>query len=200
MKFYPSALSIILGIVSSTTTNAFLHSPPRTSTLSIRHKRNQQQNKRTLFSDSSADEEAKTLISQLAFYPSDEPLSERIKNVQAEFDNVRSSGIGKFLSDELEAAEKIIQGHAASAESTANDVITKSEEDSEGSGDYLFREGFQAMSDVGKTLAREIWEVRQEFDELKAAKSVEEAVEDVVGADVLVEKSKCCYIGMNIVL
>ena len=55
------------------------------------------------------------------------------------------------------------------------------------------KEGFQAMSNVGKALTREMWEVRQEFDELKAVKSVEEAAEDVVGADVLVEKSKCCY-------
>jgi len=185
MRFCSNTLSIVLGIVlgistiSYTTTYAFLHTLP-SSTISIRHTRL-----------SATDDIDKSLISRLAFYPSDEPLSERLKNVQEAFDDtVRKEGIGKFFSDEFEAANKIIKGNADSATTNADDVITKSIEDSDGDGDYLLREGFQKMSDVGKDLVHELWEVRQEFDELKAAKIVEEAAEDVVSTDVLIEKGE----------
>ena len=185
MRFCSNTLSIVLGIsaVSHTTnTHAFLTLP--SSTISLRHT--------TL---SATDDVDKSLISQLAFYPSDEPLSERLKNVQEAFDDtVRKEGIGKFFSDEFEAANKIIKGNADSATTNANDVISKSIEDSDGDGDYLLREGFQKMGDVGKDLAHELWEVRQEFDELKAAKIVEEAAEDVVSTDVLIEKGEWMYV------
>jgi len=187
MRFCSNTLSIVLGIVlgistiSYTTTYAFLPS----STISIRHT--------TL---SATDDIDKSLISQLAFYPSDEPLSERLKNVQETFDDTRKEGIGKFFSDEFEAANKIIKGNADSATSKANDVISKSIEDSDGDGDYLLREGFMKMSETGKALAHELWEVRQEFDELKAAKIVEEAAEDVVSTDVLIEKGEWIYVFM----
>ena len=174
MRFCSNTLSIVLGIsaISCTTTitHAFLTLPSSTI---------------------ATDDIDKSLISQLAFYPSDEPLSERLKNVQETFDTtVRKEGIGKFFSDEFEAANKIIKGNADSATTKANDVISKSIEDSDGDGDYLLREGFQKMSDVGKDLVHELWEVRQEFDELKAAKIVEEAAEDVVSTDVLIEKGE----------
>jgi len=183
MRFCSDTLSIVLGISAYTTTHAFIHTLLPSSTISIRQT--------TL---SATDDIDKSLISQLAFYPSDEPLSERLKNVQEAFDDtVRKEGIGKFFSDEFEAANKIIKGNADSATSNANDVITKSIEDSDGDGDYLLREGFMKMSETGKALAHELWEVRQEFDELKAAKIVEEAAEDVVSTDVLIEKGEWMY-------
>ena len=192
MRFCSNTLSIVLGIgistisyTTKTNTHAFLHTLP-SSTISLRYT--------TL---SATDDIDKSLISQLAFYPSDEPLSERLKNVQEAFDDaVRKEGIGKFFSDEFEAANKIIKGNADSATSKANDVITKSMEDSDGDGDYLLREGFMKMSETGKALAHELWEVRQEFDELKAAKIVEEAAEDVVSTDVLIEKGEWFHVVM----
>ena len=189
MRFSSNTLSIVLGIstISYTTklnTHAFIHTLLPSSKISIRQT--------TL---SATDDIDKSLISQLAFYPSDEPLSERLKNVQEAFDDtMRKEGIGKFFSDEFEAANKIIKGNADSATTNANDVITKSIEDSDGEGDYLLREGFMKMSETGKALAHELWEVRQEFDELKAAKIVEEAAEDVVSTDVLIEKGEWVYV------
>ena len=182
MRIHSYALSIVLGAAALTSTHAFLHSPPRSSTLSTRNNRNIQHQKSSLSSGESSP--SSSIISQLAFYPSDETLSERLKNVQAEWDNVKKDGIGKFFADELEAAEKIIQGNAADAEKGANDVIEKGEDD------YLLKEGFHNMAETGKKLANEIWEVKHEFDELKAAKIVEEAAEDIVSTDVLVEKGK----------
>mmetsp|Transcript_20155 Transcript_20155/g.43781 ORF Transcript_20155/g.43781 Transcript_20155/m.43781 type:complete len:715 (+) Transcript_20155:116-2260(+) len=177
MKIHSYALTIVLGAHAfSSSTTAFLHSPPRTSTLSVRHNRNNNIQQKTSLSDSSP------IISKLGFYPSDEPLSERLKNVQVEWDNVKKEGIGKFFADELDAAENILQGNAADAENTANDVIEK------GEGDYLLKEGFHNMAETGKMLANEIWEVRQEFDELKAAKIVEEATEGVISTNVVVER------------
>ena len=185
MKIYSYALSIVLCVAS--TSNAFIHAPVRSSTRVQQHTAKRTASTTLLF-ESVYDE--KSLISQLSFYPSDEPLSERIKAVQKEFDHVKESGIGKFLSDELDAAEKVIQNAATAATSSANDVITKSEADAEGNGDYLLKGSFDKMGEAGKALAHEMWEVRQEFDELKAAKIVEEAAEDVVGTDVMIEKGK----------
>ena len=187
MKIYSYALSIVLCVAS--TSNAFLHAPVRSSTRVQQHTAKRTTSTSTSLFDSSLYDE-KSLISQLSFYPSNEPLSERIKAVQKEFDHVKESGIGNFLSDELDAAEKVIQNAATAATSTANDVITKSEADAEGNTDYLLKGGFDKMGEAGKALAHEMWEVRQEFDELKAAKIVEEAAEDVVGTDVMIEKGK----------
>lgn len=188
MKINSYALSIVLGACASSTTLAFLHYPPRTSTLSIRHNnRNEQKQKST--SLLSSEKESSSIITNLAFYPSsDETLSERLKNVQSEWDSVKQEGIGKFFADELESAEKILHGNAADAESAANTAIESSESDG-----YLLKEGFEKMGDVGKMLANEMWEVRQEFDELKAVKIVEEAAEDVVSTDVVVEKGTLKY-------
>ena len=86
--------------------------------------------------------------------------------------NVNKQGIGKFLSDELEAAERIVRG-AQSAEENAESVI------SQGEDDYLLKEGFHSMAETGKRLVDEIWEIRHEIDEVKAAKIVEEAAEKV---------------------
>ena len=184
MKIDSSALTIVLGTcVFSSSTTAFLHSPPRTSILSIRRNCHNNPQKKTSLSES--EDETPSLISQLGFYPSDESLSDRLKNVQAEWDNVKKEGIGKFFSDELDAAEKIIQGNADNAERGAADVIEKGESD-----DYLLKDGFHGMVEGGKKLASEMMEVRQEFDELKAAKIVEEAAEGVVSTTVLVEKGK----------
>mmetsp|Transcript_6778 Transcript_6778/g.11861 ORF Transcript_6778/g.11861 Transcript_6778/m.11861 type:complete len:706 (+) Transcript_6778:147-2264(+) len=184
MKIHSSALSIVLGTCAfSSSTTAFLHSPPRTSILSIRRNRDTNPQKKTSLSES--EDETPSLISQLGFYPSDDEttLAERLKNVQAEWDNVKKEGIGNFFSDELDAAEKIIQGNADNAERGAADVIEKGE-----SEDYLLKDGFHGMVEGGKKLASEMMEVRQEFDELKAAKIVEEAAEGVVSTTVLVEK------------
>lgn len=184
MKIHSQALSVILGACAiSPSTKAFLQSPPRTTTLSIRTNRRAPHRRSSLSEGPPID--TPSLISQLAFYPSDESLTERLKNVQAEWDNVKKEGIGKFFADELEAAERIIRGDADRAESGANDVISKGESD-----DYLLKDGFQAMGDTGKRLASEMKEIRQEFDELKAAKIVEKAAEDVVETTVLVEKGE----------
>jgi len=186
MNIRAYALSTVLGAFAyAPWAWAFIHSPslPASTLLSFPNNRN---NARQLHSQTGP-VSSSPIISQLAYYPSDETLSERLKNVQAEWDNVKKDGIGKFFVDELEAAERILQGNAADAESKANDVIEKGSSAEEG-GDYLLKEGFHKMSETGKMLAQEIWEVRQEFDELKAAKVVEEAAENVVSTDVLVEK------------
>ena len=193
MKFYPSALSIVLGThtLSSSAVLAFLPSSrPRTSTLSIRHDhRPQTKQIKHLYS---GDESPNAIISALAFYPTDDSLPERLKNVQTEFDNIvnkeKGGGIAKFFADEIDAAEKIIQGHASDAEKGADLVIAKS-----GSEDYLLKDGFHNMAEAGKKLTQEIFEVKQEFDELKAAKIVEEAAQDVVSTDVMVEKGEWRY-------
>eukprot|EP00584_Thalassiosira_punctigera_P003794 CAMPEP_0172538826 /NCGR_PEP_ID=MMETSP1067-20121228/10138_1 /TAXON_ID=265564 ORGANISM="Thalassiosira punctigera, Strain Tpunct2005C2" /NCGR_SAMPLE_ID=MMETSP1067 /ASSEMBLY_ACC=CAM_ASM_000444 /LENGTH=742 /DNA_ID=CAMNT_0013324401 /DNA_START=25 /DNA_END=2253 /DNA_ORIENTATION=- len=187
MKIHSYALSIVLGACTfSLWTNAFLHSPPRTSVLSLKNNcrtSGHVQRRRTSLSEGEGSADDFSLISALAFYPSDESLSERLKNVQAEWNNVKKEGIAKFFSDELEAAEKILRGNADRAERGAKDVIEKGE-----SEDYLLKEGFHGMVDTGKMLASEMKEVRQEFDELKATKLVEKAAEDVVETTVLVEK------------
>ena len=188
MKIRAYALSTVLGAFAyAPWAWAFIHSPslPASTLLSFPNNRNNARQHQSQTGPVSSS----PIISQLAYYPSDETLSERLKNVQAEWDNVKKDGIGKFFVDELEAAERILQGNAADAESKANDVIEKGSSAEEG-GDYLLKEGFHKMSETGKMLAQEIWEVRQEFDELKAAKVVEEAAENVVSTDVLVEKGK----------
>ena len=137
----------------------------------------------------------------LAYYPNDETLSERLRNVKDEWDNVRKDGIGKFLSDEIELAEKLMRGNAKSAVKEANDVMEgggatatvemSSTSSSGGGDDYLLREGFHAMATAGGRLAGEVRAVRQELDVSRAARGVEGAAEDVVGADVLIERGEC---------
>lgn len=137
----------------------------------------------------------------LAYYPNDETLSERLQNVKDEWDNARKDGIGKFLSDEFELAEKLMLGNAQSAVKEANDVMERggatatvemsSTSSSGGGDDYLLREGFHAMATAGGRLAGEVRAVRQELDVSRAARGVEGAAEDVVGADVLIERGEC---------
>ena len=142
----------------------------------------------------------------LAYYPNDETLSERLRNVKDEWDDVRKDGIGKFLSDEFELAEKLMLGNAQSAVKEANDVMERgggatatvemssssSSSSSSGVGDdYLLKGGFHAMATAGERLAGEVRAVRQELDVSRAARGVEGAAEDVVGADVLIERGEC---------
>ena len=134
-----------------------------------------------------------SIISQLAFYPTDESFSERLKHVLSEWDTVKRTGMGKFFSDEMDAAGKIVKGTVATAEDNANRVMLLDQERSlsgEGGGDYLLKEGFHNMADTGIQLANEIRAVQQVFNELNAAKIVEEAAEDVVSTGLLMEKGK----------
>jgi hypothetical protein len=105
--------------------------------------------------------------------------------------------MGKFFSDEMDAAGKIVKGTVATAEDNANRVMLLDQERSsslsgegEGGGDYLLKEGFHNMADTGIQLANEIRAVQQVFNELNAAKIVEEAAEDVVSTGLLMEKGK----------
>lgn len=120
--------------------------------------------------------------SRLAYHPSDEPLSERIRGVQAEWEGV---AFIQNVKDKLDAAEKLLQANAESAEANAADVIEQGE-----SEDYLLKPFAEGMFAAGEALAKEMMEVRQEYDELKASKMVEESTEDVVRTVVLVEKGE----------
>ena len=130
----------------------------------------------------------------LAYYPNDETLSERLQNVRNEWDNVRKDGIGKFLSDEFDLAENLMLGKAQSAVNEANDVMERGgaidETSSSGGDGYLLKEGFHAMATAGERLAGEVRAARQELDVSRAARGVEGAAEDVVGADVLIERGE----------
>ncbi len=184
--------------------STFLHAPslfPTSSSWSysiiisirtrrIRQKHDERSTKRRLYSSSSEQQQYNSIISQLAFYPTDESYSERLKNVLSEWDHVKRDGIGKFFSDEITSAEKIVKGNVATAEDKANRVILDVSEAGEGSGDYLLKEGFHNMADTGIKLANEIRAVQQVFNELNAAKIVEEAAEDVVSTGLLMEKGK----------
>jgi hypothetical protein len=192
-----TASSLLLSPASS-----FLHSPslfPTSSsptitisvrTRRIRQKHDERSTKRRLSSSSSEQQQFNSIISQLAFYPTDESYSERLKNVLSEWDHVKRDGIGKFFSDEITSAEKIVKGNVATAEDKANRVILDVSEGGEGSGDYLLKEGFHNMADTGIKLANEIRAVQQVFNELNAAKIVEEAAEDVVSTGLLMEKGE----------
>jgi hypothetical protein len=128
----------------------------------------------------------------LAYYPSDETLSERFESVMDEWDNLRKDGIGKFLSDEFELAERLMLGNAESAVMEANDVMGTGEVSSSGGeeGEFLLREGFHVMATAGEKIAGEMRAVRQLMDVSRAARGVEGAAEDVVGADLLVERGE----------
>jgi hypothetical protein len=131
----------------------------------------------------------------LAYYPNDETLSERLRNVRDEWDGVRRDGIGKFLSDEFDLAERLMLGNAESAVKEANDVMGRGATDespssSSGGEGYLLKEGFHAMAAAGERLAGEVRAVRQELDVSRAARGVEGVAEDVVGADVLIERGE----------
>lgn len=115
----------------------------------------------------------------IAYYPNDETLKERLKNVQTEIDSLRKSGIGKFLSDENELAERIILGDTKSAEEGANDVMLGKkaigEHSSEVDGEYLLK----VMENVGERISEAIWELRHEYDELKAEAGVVRSTEEI---------------------
>lgn len=156
------SLSILLGAcaLSPSTTIAFLHFPPhRTS-------------RRILRNNSHTKPQTQTQTpSQLAFYPSDETtFAERLKRVQDVWGGVKQEGIGKFFSDEFNAADKIIKG---SADSSETGVVGK---------------GGLGVVDAGKELASEMLDVRQAFDELRAVKIIEEAAEDVIRTGVSIEQ------------
>jgi hypothetical protein len=87
-----------------------------------------------------------TLRLPLAYYPTDETLSERLVGVVGEWDSLRRGGIGKFLSDEFELSERLMLGDADLAVRNANDVMgrdgaSSSSGGGEGDGGYLLREG-----------------------------------------------------------
>jgi hypothetical protein len=183
MEIYSSMIGIALSAcaLSSSTTIAFLHFLPLPGT---RHSNDNQQNQKNPNLDMPTDSLPR--ISQLAYYPSDEPLSERLKDVEADWESVKLIREGiKYFTDELNAAEKIAKVNAESAEKGAADVIEQGESD-----DYLLKPFVEGMGETGKILAKEMMEVRQEFDELKASKIVEESTEDVIRVAVLVEKGE----------
>lgn len=154
------SLSILLGACSiySSATMAFL--------CSSRHFSSRRNNNRDY-------QDPKKPLSRLAFYPSDEPFANRLKRVQDAWDNVVKEGIPQFLSDELDAAEKIVKGNVDNAQlATLDDTI----------------KGESGIVDGGKNLASEITDLRQEFDELKAVKMIEETTEEVMSTIILLQK------------
>ena len=205
-------LFLLVGVIvctllsSSQPASSFLHTPPlfpaASSTMnSIRTRRTLRRppnydrttTTRRIVSSLSEQPAHNSIISQLAFYPTDESFSERLKHVLSEWDTVKRTGMGKFFSDEMDAAGKIVKGTVATAEDNANRVMLLDQERSlsgEGGGDYLLKEGFHNMADTGIQLANEIRAVQQVFNELNAAKIVEEAAEDVVSTGLLMEKGK----------
>lgn len=209
-------LFLLVGVIvctllsSSQPASSFLHTPPlfpaASSTInSIRTRRTLRRppnydrttTTRRIVSSLSEQPAHNSIISQLAFYPTDESFSERLKHVLSEWDTVKRTGMGKFFSDEMDAAGKIVKGTVATAEDNANRVMLLDQERSsslsgegEGGGDYLLKEGFHNMADTGIQLANEIRAVQQVFNELNAAKIVEEAAEDVVSTGLLMEKGK----------
>ncbi len=81
-----------------------------------------------------------------------------------EWDGLRRGGIGKFLSDEYELAERLMLGDAALVVRNANDVIGRdgaslSSGGGEGEGGYLLKKGFQAMATAGEKIVRDVQQV-----------------------------------------
>jgi hypothetical protein len=114
----------------------------------------------------------------LAHYPTDETLSERLKGVVGEWDGLRRRGIGKFLLDEYELAERLMLGNADSAVRNANDVMgrdgaSSSSGGGEGEGGYLLKKRFQAMATAGEKIPGEMRAVWQVMDVSRAARGVE---------------------------
>ena len=119
-------------------------------------------------------QDPKKPLSRLAFYPSDEaPFTDRLKRIQDAWDNVVKEGIPQFLSDELDAAEKIAKGNVDNAQLATLDDTIKRE---------------SGIVDGGKNLASEITDLRQEFDELKAVKMIEETTEEVMSTIIFLSK------------
>jgi hypothetical protein len=122
--------------------------------------------------------------SNLFYYKSDEPFSERLSQVQSELESVKDEGLQQFVLDELISAEKKLMkdfDYVAKVSESDRDEIR------------LAKQILKGALKQGREIANEVKEVKRGFDELQAAKILEGATEDIVAKDVLVEKGKIDY-------
>ena len=113
----------------------------------------------------------------LFYYKSDEPFSERLSQVQSEFESVKDEGLQQFVLDELLSAEKKLSFAAKVSDSDRDEI-------------RLAKQILKGALKQGREIANEVKEVKRGFDELQAAKILEGATEDIVSKDVLVERGK----------
>jgi hypothetical protein len=111
----------------------------------------------------------------LFYYKSDEPLSERLNQVQSELEAVKEEGLQQFVLDELISAEKKLSFVSKVSNSDRDEI-------------RLAKQILKGALKQGREIANEVKEVKRGFDELQAAKILEGATEDIVAKDVLVEK------------
>jgi len=113
----------------------------------------------------------------LFYYKSDEPLSERLNQVQSELEAVKEEGLQQFVLDELLSAEKKLSFVSKVSNSDRDEI-------------RLAKQILKGALKQGREIANEVKEVKRGFDELQAAKILEGATEDIVAKDVLVEKGE----------
>ena len=149
-------------------------------------------------------------LSPLFYYQNDEPLSERLKEVSAEWQNIQQEGLSKYFIDQMAQSEKLLLQEFTTAEKYAEDILRQGAKEEakwikkgirgivgggskKQAGDDFATGAIRNNGDDGAMPAMgsdplKMMRMKQDFEEVRAAKVLGEAMGESVKMDVLVEK------------